>query len=362
MLRLPRTHLLAPDVSCCAIATLDGASGMGAIVRARRRFGNERTMPLLVHPRLRQAYPQAGLPAPITLREIGTALWQSRKYVAQKGALSRLIVAACSVRHTLWQASWRRFFSGNPRVTQFLLHNDFEMATSALVSCADSRETICVQHGIPTDEFFPARATTQIVWGETSRSVYMRYAPKVHCAIDALGRGAQPQAPLPVAPVGIALLSQTHTPIYGMDLAPWFESLAYDLAQHKDAAPFHILLHPRESAACYYRGLGPSLKRGAQALLSATAPRQLVVGYCSTGLIEAALAGHYVVAMDWPMPASKGAREVCNPTTLCSNAREVLALFHALQENAGLRTEILAKQQAWLAETFVDPDEVKHVA
>jgi exopolysaccharide biosynthesis WecB/TagA/CpsF family protein len=354
LLTLPALKTLHRSPNTLAVATLEGASGYGAIARAVERLASPNRCITVAHPRL-QRRAQTQLPAPLFMADFKPALRIALPVILQpRGPLSRWVMASCVFRHHLWQASWRRFYAAHPQLNRCLLHNDFEMMNSALVSAlSESLEIQCVQHGIPTDEFFPCRAATQIVWGESSQRIYKDYSPRANVMIDALGRDQSPRLHDATMPEEIHLLSQTHTPLYGIDLGSHFEELSEALAAQLPAIPLRILLHPRECSRHVYRALSPRLLADPpHRTLQQSTPRVLVIGYCSTALLDAAQAGQYVAAMDWPATASLGAKAVATPPTLCADHQAVLRLFHSLRESKEIRLAMIEKQQQWLARTF----------
>lgn len=356
MLLRQRRVVLPPRVHTLAVASLTGSSGIEAL-RGAMAVVQPEHMAVLAHPRVGKT---AFRPAPVTagdciaaVRQAWGALWQ------QRAPLSRVIVASCLFRATLWGASWRRMLAAHPQLRTVLLHNDFDMMNSALVSAAPaSLRVVCVQHGIPTEEFFPTRAPLQVVWGAASAQAYQARAEHTQVMVDALGRRALPACES-ATPMAIHLVSQTHTRMYGVELAPYFAALAHAMAAQLPPEQLRILLHPNEASASAYAGIDRRyIDRAPHASLQQVSPRALVVGYASTALLDAAQIGHYVATMDWPVMASHAAHRLCQPPVQFADAAKVLQHFRQLQTQDAYCRAWLEQQQEWLAGMFTDSGEL----
>lgn len=322
-------------------ATLPGANGWRCLepaMAAVRMAGLPAAV--VVHPRLGQRgswLPRP--PFPALLQGLAVLLRHGRN---GDGGLPALPVAAAMARRVLWRAAWRAALSGRRGVV--VVHNDFDMMSAAAIG--QGWPTVCLQHGVPTDEFFPARADLQVVWGDSSAAVY-RIAGCGALVVDALGRGLAASTNGP--PLGIALVSQSHAAVYGGDFAHRFRALAEALP-----AGTRVLLHPGECPDhhCYHGLTHLVLERPPHALLSTGEPRHLVVGFCSTALLDAARAGHDVLGLDWPVQDSTGALSVAAPPHRVTGAAAVIEIFHRLRQDTGVRAAFAGERKAWLGRTF----------
>lgn len=365
------------------VATLPGANGWETLApacRAAQAAGI--TVVVIRHPRLP---PPAAAGAPVlTLppppaAALGRALARAWRVVGRESSeVSAVAAAAAAARGVLWREAWgRALTTGAPPASAgtraalaetrgaLALHNDFDMMSAAALD--HGLASFCLQHGAPTDEFFPAQATTQVVWGERAAAAYQAAGVAAErLIIDPLGRGrsAAAVADPPPPPVGLALVSQTHTPVYGPGLAERFAVLAREMARELTAlAPgLRILLHPEEARRGHpYRALvgasaggaaGVAVDNPPHALLTGGAPPHLVVGFCSTALIDAALAGHYVVGLDWRFDRSPAAQALARPPRRAADAAALAALFRRLQEDPEERVRLAAETAAWRAGCF----------
>ncbi|AGI06253.1 hypothetical protein [Xanthomonas citri] len=266
------------------------------------------------------------------------------------------IVRACVLRQRLWHGAWQRTLGAAPAGATLLLHNDFDMyAAAALHAAGDGWRSVCVQHGLPTDEFFPVRARHHLLWGPNSAQVYRKHG----VAPAAIGYGpamALTDLDTATVPTTLYLMSQSHTPIYGPTLAAHLLALAHALpALEADGVAVRILLHPEEVRGTHPYA-EPALQRRCQApphaILEADAGLALVVGFCSTALLQAACRGHYVIGMAWPASASHDALAVGRPAHQVADADALAALVRALRSDAGARARFAAQQRHWLQQTF----------
>lgn len=330
------------------LTTLHGASGWGTLERslpALALAGYERL--ILAHPRLSsKAFPsnlQVARPARAGVADLLSSL----RVLVDTLLLRRpLLLACCLARRRLWQGSLRRTLANSRGV--LLLHNDFDLMSRAAIN--KGLPAICLQHGVPTDEFFPTRADWYLIWGGSSRQAFDAVDSRSSRLVeDALGRGQVPLRALE-APDGLALLSQTHAYVLGDRIDSALREFADALL--KRAPQARILLHPLErepytgpAALATRHPPHPELQPGA------CAPR-LVMGYCSTAMLDAALAGHWVVALQLPLDGNHAARSVLAAPLRAATAEQAVAVYRRLREDAEFRREAAEAQAQWLRASF----------
>jgi len=362
--RLPR-HTESLSAMVCAVS-LAGASGwdtLSPLLPALRAAGQ--TVSVLIHPRLRGLVPGLLPAAPDRAgwRQAIQALFQPGR--AAIPGVSPWTVRCCLARRQLWLSAWRHTLTRAGNNTRALiLHNDFDLFSAAAAEAAREMPTIrsvCVQHGLPTDEFFPTRADIQLVWGDSSRKTYLAHnTPPSALVIGTYRTKPTIRFPqYPPVPRCILLVSQTHTPIFGRSLESDFLRLAIELDSDLEQDSFQILLHPEESRLGhpYATGNMPSRCRNPphETLIPNDAPLNqpaLVLGFCSTALVEAAQAGHFVLGMHWEVPLSQGALAVGMPQYRVHSGAEALRLFNRLRENSRFRSEWRQKQTLWIDGVF----------
>jgi hypothetical protein len=209
---------------------------------------------------------------------------------------------------------------------------------------------------LPTDEFFPTRAERHVVWGHSSKAAYHSKGTPIQALRLGPQRWRANNDLAALAPQAICVISQTHTPVFGLNLEDDFLTLAQYLAAHGPLLmPVQILLHPEEVRGGHpYRSAELELLccKPPHAILSSTSLRAVVIGFCSTALLEAALQGHYVIGVDWSVPASTAAVAVGRPVNRVSNNVELLAVLEQLLQDPEERAHFLGRQERWLQQTF----------
>lgn len=315
---------------------------------------------MMVHPRLRSALPGASGPLRPSLkawRHAVGAFGIAFAYPDQRA----FVVRCCLFRLRLWQGAWERALA-NGSGGVVILHNDFELFCVAALNAGAGRWSgICVQHGLPTDEFFPTRAPVQIVWGQSSRDAYIAAGTPPGAIRFGPSRMTRQHAGAPLSAT-VRLVSQTHTPVFGRPLAREFLDLATRLARHMDKrGDFAILLHPEEvrlGHAYADRPLaGLSRPPPHREFGDEPAPSSIVVGFCSTALIKAAANGHLVIGINWQVPASHAAVAVGRPALTVDDADQLGALIARLLADPTERAAMLRAQQAWLDRCFTRGDD-----
>ncbi|AEG02015.1 hypothetical protein [Methylomonas methanica] len=362
--RLPRQAAGLARIVC--VVSLPDANGWGVLAPLIPHLPeNAETASVAIHPGLHGKVPGSKPAAP---DRMGWKLALLAMFSGERAAIrgvSPWTTRCCLARRQLWLGVWRRTLgtTGN-NIDALILHNDFDLFSASAAEAARGFppiRSVCVQHGLPTDEFFPTRADIQLIWGESSRKTYLSNNTPPGALIIGTYR-AKPSIrfpPCPPAPQRILLVSQTHTPVYGRSLESDFLRLATTLDGNLEKDAFQILLHPEENRLGhpYSTGNLPSRCRNPphETLIPKdTLPKlpTLVLGFCSTALLEAAQAGHFVLGIDWEVPVSRGALAVGAPQYRIRNGQEALELFERLRENNGFRSEWLQKQQLWINSVF----------
>ncbi|MFD2264722.1 hypothetical protein ACFSM5_17590 [Lacibacterium aquatile] len=286
------------------------------------------------------------LPRP-SLGELWSALRSGLPYLRRRHPTVGSVAAAVSVaRCQLWRAAWRRLALQNPAA--LVLHNDFDLMGAAAV--ASGLPCMVIQHGVPTDEFFPCSAEIQAVWGKTSAAAFKpQLLPSQRLLMDGLGRiERMPPSTSAAAPDEIVLLSQTHTDLYGVDIKRQLFAWASDI--QACGLPLSIWLHPAEAPSA-----GPYLSARAAphpGLKTVVGAPKLVLALSSTALIEAAFAGHYVVGLAGDLPGSLAAQLVARPPTRVADVDALAKLWSELQASEAARARLAKAGRAWVEEGF----------
>lgn len=348
LLRKSQSLTETPQPQAILLSTLEGASGWGTLERSLSAVAAAGYRPVvLAHPRLSSdLFPSSlGIVRPARV-DAATLLATLRVFVVNLVRSRPLVLASCVARRRLWQGSLRRTLTGSRGV--LLLHNDFDMMSRSAIGLG--LPAVCLQHGVPTDEFFPTNADWYLTWGGSSRRAFDAADSRSSQLIDdALGRETKASHPL-IAPDGLCLLSQTHAQVLGEGI----EAALHDFADAllKIAPQARILLHPQEgqsytgsAAMATRRPPHPELTPGARGSC-------LMMGYCSTAMLEAAFAGHWVVALQLRLDGNLPARSLLAAPLGAETAGQAVALYHRLIGDADFRREAAEAQRQWLKDSF----------
>lgn len=330
------------------VVTLPGASGWGTLERSLPSLAAAAFDPvILAHPRLPAALFPSDLrvirPARPTVGDLLATLWTLCATLLKGWPI---LLACCLARRRLWRGCLRGVLRGGDGV--LLLHNDFDLMSRATLD--QGLPAICLQHGVPTDEFFPVRAEWHLIWGGSSHDAFVSEGvPRDRLVEDALGRQVSSPPPLD-PPHGLSLLSQTHAGILGGNIGSALRRFAEALVGLDPQA--RILLHPLEGSP-YAGGTAHAIRRPPHPELRAGAclPR-LVMGYCSTAMLEAAAAGHWVVGLMLPLVGNQAARSILSPPLRVETAEQAVALCHRLQRDSCFREASALAQARWLRASF----------
>lgn len=346
------------------VALLPHATGMGpGVLQAAQEELRSAGISVTVmrHPRLAaDAWPGSAVLRLFSPLAVLKALATALPYLVHGDkAISRVLLYTLMVRAAWWRAACRRYLDGFRGV--LLLVIDYDMtAAAALEVLVDRRSSVCIQHGLPTQDYFPVNARHHVVWAKSSEDVYRengvtpRWLTR-HTVYKGPPHPDQPTAP----PRRICLISQTHTRTYGIDQRAAMIAFLDELRREMPEAEVKVkvLLHPFEVSSQPYAGIaGITLQEPPHAELDAartarTGPA-LVVGFSSTALLDAAWAAHYVIGLDWQPCESLGAAVIGMPPLRVAGAAEVAAAYRRLQTDASFRRELAGAQGAWLDATF----------
>ncbi|AVM73180.1 hypothetical protein [Magnetospirillum gryphiswaldense] len=335
--RPSRRQPLPTGLLAVLVATLAGSSGWSSLARALPAIATAGLTPVvLAHPRLDPSLFPADVPV---LRPGGLGL----AGLDPAGWLGGW-VAQAQARQKLWIRAVAGLLADRRGV--LVLHNDFDMMSTA--SLHSGWPSVCLLHGIPTDEFFPCRADYQIVWGPSSRQAFADCGvASARLVVDSLGRGAGDGAGPDGPPQVLAVASQTQAVIFGPHLAAHLKAFVAGL--HQLDRRMVVLLHPREGGRHPYGAVPTSLPP--HVVLQAPQPA-LVLAHCSTLAIDAALAGHWVAAVEFPHTANQAAYAVATPPLRVKSAGEAFALYGRLSDDEAFRRQAAIRQKAWLNNTF----------
>lgn len=215
-----------------------------------------------------------------------------------------------SLRLSFWGTIWLNFLSKlkNDRC-QIYIHNDFDIYNSSLIYILKNKFlkkkiiTICFQHGIPTDEFFPTKSDIYIVWSKHmlklfhkankqygSNATKFKIENYLNIKIKILNRNI-------VNDKKFFFISQGHTKIYG-------EKINYNLINFftklNSLIPnIYCLLHPQETLKNnkYNKTLKKKLKQGPHTF-EYFKKSNIYICFCSTAMIKCMQNQNIVIGID----------------------------------------------------------------
>ncbi len=173
-LSLPRQSDRLPTI--LGVASLPGSSGREALEPCLQSLQAQgRSTAIVIHPRLRSTV-SGFCPARPSFKGWISALhaWIMPLPATHQAPIEAWPVRCTLFRHRLWLQAWRRTLAQQAAGGTLLLHNDFDLfAVAAIEAGRGTWRSLCVQHGLPTDEFAPPRADRQLVWGDSSQEAYL---------------------------------------------------------------------------------------------------------------------------------------------------------------------------------------------
>lgn len=359
-LSLPRHSARLPAI--IGLASLPGSSGREALEPCLQDL-QTRGCPtaIVIHPRLRSTVSGSCTARP-SFKGWLSALhaWIMPLPSTHQAPIEAWPVRCTLFRHRLWLNAWQRTLAQQPTGGTLLLHNDFDLFAVAAIEAGRGKwRSLCVQHGLPTDEFTPPRADRQLVWGDSSQEAYLALGFPSANLLRGPSKPLQPTEPVSSL-AAICIVSQTHTPIFGRSLKADFIQLAQHLhADDHYGQRLQILLHPEEcrQATPYPAPLSHLCRRPPHGILQQGSAPCIVLGFCSTALLDAARYGHLVIGLDWQAPGSVAARRVGQPLIRVADYQALRQLLDELMQHEEQRQVFLKRQRDWLEDTFKANDQ-----
>lgn len=335
--------------------TLSGASGYGSMKRIEQiLFSQNKNFKIYKHPRIRDLPNSVPFAKPNFFNAIKT--FSSAIRWLKDTDFPFILVSTLYFRHCLWIETLKSTVDTSRSHPMILLHNDFDILANSATQLFGSDKCVCIQHGVPTDEFFPLSAKYQLVWGETSANIYYKSGhPKEDIfLLDTLNAKLINKNDQPIEEV--VFFSQSHTEIYGVKFNKLTEKHIKNFQTEETNDVLNILLHPMES---YNKSLYVRLKKN----ISVTSPphsaltnhskRYLVSSFSSTALIEAALIGNIPIGINFDSKASNDALSVVCPPVTVSSFIELFEFRDRFNSDHKFRMQIEKKISSWLEKTFV---------
>jgi hypothetical protein len=290
-------------------------------------------------------------------RELQPFLSAQQGEMQDRFTRSRRVLKALLVKAYLCREIYRECLASAPGLAAVITHNDF--TTSSYLACAAAREfgvaSFTLQHGFPTDEYFPISADHYLVWGERFRELMMARGARA----NALEVAGAPRLDTLLAKRGtkvsraderlrILFLSQSHSPLFTVEehrkvlsfLTPVAGNSRYELS---------VRLHPQE-AETRFRQLSGNLRVAIAPkevpLSEALKNADLVLACNSTAMLEAVALGVPVCQIAPAEVQNRlGIVEVCRKAESPEQLRAVVGSL----ATAIARRDLVAEQDRLLA-------------
>ncbi len=260
---------------------------------------------------------------------------------------SRNVLQTLLLRAYLYREVYEQLFAENRSLEAVITHNDF--TTSSYLACTVAGKagvkSFTLQHGFPTQEYFPTSADHYLVWGERFRA-YMASRPGMQSNLivtgaprfDGLARARKSRAALRLkreengarcaGRCDVVFFSQSHSPLFTeAEHRLVLGALKPLLEDHR----FHVVvrLHPQESKKRFRQLSGfdrITIAPRDLSLQETLASADVAISCNSTAMLEA-------MAIDVPVVqiAPEELRDRMGIMEPCGVARNGLELRHCLQ-------------------------------
>lgn len=298
----------------------------------------------------------------VTITQVIRSFFQACSLIRNSWCAEGVLVLFLYWRHLLWCYAWENTIVGTRNV--LFTHNDFDMALYAGIKVFKSKGiSINVQHGIPTDEFFPPRADYQAVWGQRAMSIYTAESVDKERVLfwnPILGQDKVKEHTIK-EPMSISFISQSHTSIYGVDMLKISKPIVEELrsACLQRGIQFNVLLHPSEGQPKKnLYGEGCKLSLPPHKVLLDSDVTTLLVGFSSTAFIDGHLSGQYILGIQFEPTQSRQAYSLIKPATIVEGIDQVIEVYHRLKESARTRKLFMDDQKRWYQGIFENDSNV----
>lgn len=292
---------------------------------------------------------------------------------------SRLVLRALLMRAYLYEHLYERlFWIETPRAV--ITHNDFT-SLSYLAGATARRYGVpdfTLQHGFPSQEYFPASASHYLLWGPAFRKSFRRAlhpprnggatrfasvgAPRLDTTVSTEHKQSIPAGenevsrPVEDRPLRVLFLSQSHTSVFTMEEHRKILALISALTD-EPWLQLSIRQHPQESQRAFRRHTGFKHARflsQKMSLKDSVLAADVVLAVNSTAMLEAALLQAPVVQIVLPgFEKRLGVLQFPWQVHNLVSARSVLRQLRRMEE----RRMCAASQQTLVRECISTPGE-----
>ena len=260
---------------------------------------------------------------------------------------------------------WKFFLEKNiDSKTDIYIHNDFDIYNSSLIYAVKNILTnsfkiniVCIQHGIPTDEFFPTKSPTYLLWSKKMLSLFKKKNPN-NCLTkfkivknNFLNKNQVKREKKFIIEDKIYFISQGHTKIYGEKTNKYLIKFFNNLSENYSNT--HCLLHPSENKNknVYDDKYINNIHNYPHNFLKKNKIKVFVC-FCSTAMLDIMRNGNIVIGVNTRVDQSKLTYKYFTPPLNVKTSAELLNLFKKLKNNKLLIKKTLLLQNKYLNKIY----------
>ena len=279
---------------------------------------------------------------------------------------SLLIFIYC-LRLSFWASVWNNFILKSKHSNlEIFIHNDFDIYNSSLIYILNKKlinidiKVSCIQHGIPTDEFFPTKPINYLIWSKKMKELFIKgnkdyQSDSTLYIIDNFPSRFnknflnERKDTLNIEK-SIYFISQGHTKIYGEKTNE--KLINFCVESSSLFSNFQCLLHPTETIKKnnYPANLKDKIIQGPHNFNRESENIKIYVSFCSTAIIDIMLNNHLVIGVDIKPPTSLLAFNYFKPELSVKSPKELHLLVHKIKNDREYLINLLIKQKKYLTE------------
>ena len=279
---------------------------------------------------------------------------------------SLLIFIYC-LRLSFWASVWNSFILKSKNSNQeIFIHNDFDIYNSSLIYILNKKlinkdiKIFCIQHGIPTDEFFPTKSVDYLVWSKMMEELFIKGNKEyendstlytIDNSSNRFNKNFLDERKTYLnVEKSIYFISQGHTKIYGEKVNK--DLINFCVESSSLLSNFYCLLHPTETIKNnnYPITLNDKIIQGPHNFNREKENIKIYVSFCSTAIIDIMLNNHLVIGIDIHPTTSLLAFKYFKPQLSVKNPKELDLLVKKITNDREYLIDLLIKQKKHLTE------------
>lgn len=276
-----------------------------------------------------------------------------------------IIIFFYVLRLSLIVSIWRFYLlKNNQKKVYIYLHNDFDIYNAALIFLVKQNlidnlqiDIFCLQHGIPTDEFFPTKSPQYFLWSKKMYDLFkikdLKFKKskfKIFRFKELLLYKSKKKKKYFLDPK-LYFVSQGHTKIYGnkanLSLIKFYNKLS------KEYANTHCLLHPSENKKDnIYLSKHSNHIHEFPHDFSFKNKIKVYLCFCSTAMIEIMKNNHIVIGIDIKVDQSKKTYDYFKPPLTIKKPYQIIDILNKINYDNSYFHELIENQNKYLRSIF----------